>query len=161
MAFSEPAKIAIPKATEKKSEAAPKAEDAAPIRGVEPPNADAEDNRHPVDKVSGILGWGGDTDAYLEEIRGRRITAEDGEVVILSVFQSPERTEAWKADERNRPEPEMERKAKAKNAAPVRGGEPPNAEGEDNRHPVERVRGILGRGGDTDAYLDRIRGRRC
>ena len=68
MMISEPNRIATPKAVRGNLGTEPSAD--ADI-GEKPLNGGGGDARHPVDRVYGILGKPGDTDEYLEEIRGR------------------------------------------------------------------------------------------
>ena len=74
MMISEPNRTAIPKAVMVRLGTEPTSADAdgdAPDVGEKPLNGGVGDARHPVDRVYGILGKPGNTDEYLEEIRGR------------------------------------------------------------------------------------------
>ncbi len=64
--ISELERVAIPKAVRDRLETAPNSDG-----GEKPLNGVVGDALHPVDRVYGILGKPGDTDEYLEEIRGR------------------------------------------------------------------------------------------
>ena len=153
MEFSETAKIAIPEVAEEKRQSAPNAETDAEAQNAAPPTPEVEDNRHPVDRVSGIIDLGMDTDTFMELIRGRRTESSDG-AVIITIPEVP--GERWNAA----PNPDAE--AEAENAALAREAALPKPESENGHHPVDKVSGIIDLGGmDTDEYMELIRGRRC
>ena len=160
MEFSETARAAIPEVAEEKRQSAPNAEaetkskDAAPpVRDDGTPKPEVEDNRHPVERVVGIIDLGMETDEYMELIRGRRTESSDG-TVIITIPDIP--GEKWKGA----PNPDAE--TAAENAALAREAALPKPEVGDGTHPVDRVSGIIDLGGmDTDEYMELIRGRRC
>ncbi len=153
MEFSEPAGIAIPEVAEEKRESAPKAGADAKAKNAAPPKLEVEDDRHPVERVVGIIDLDGmDTDTFMELIRGRRTESSDG-TVIITIPEVP--GERWNAV----PNPDAE--TEAENAALAREAALPKPEAGDGTHPVDRVVGIIDLGGmDTDEYMELIRGRR-
>ena len=152
MDFSEPTRIAIPKAAEEKRKSAPNPETDAEAQNAAPPTPEVEDNRHPVDRVSGIIDLGMDTDTFMELIRGRRTESSDG-TVIITIPEVP--GERWNAV----PNPNAE--TEAENAALAREAALPKPKPENGPHPVDKVSGIIDLGMDTDEYMELIRGRRC
>lgn len=149
MDFSEPTKIAIPEVSGEKWQSAPNAEPDA--KNAAPPKPEVEDNRHPVERVTGIIDLGMETDEYMELIRGRRTESSDG-TVIITIPDVP--GERWNAV----PNPDAE--TEAENAALAREAALPKPEAGDGTHPVDQVYGILDLGMDTDEYMELIRGRR-
>ena len=153
MEISETARIAIPEVAGEKLKSAPNAEPDAKAKDAAPAKPEVEDNRHPVERVYGILDLGMETDEFMELIRGRRSESSDG-TVIITIPDIP--GEKWKGA----PNPDAE--AEAENAALAREAALPKPESENGPHPVERVYGIIDLGGmDTDEYMELIRGRRC